>query len=72
VVQHLAEMISGGQKCDLRRFFSADQQAQMETAFAIHGTERLAPVKEALAASVTYEQLQICRAAIEARRRQVE
>ena len=72
VVQHLAEMISGGQKCDLRRFFSADQQAQMETAFAIHGTERLAPVKEALAASVTYEQLQICRAAIEARRRRVE
>jgi ATP-dependent DNA helicase RecQ len=70
VVQHLAEMISGGQKCDLRRFFTADRQAQMETAFAIHGTERLAPVKDALGAAVTYEQLQICRAAIEARRRQ--
>jgi ATP-dependent DNA helicase RecQ len=70
VVQHLADMISGGQKCDLRRFFSAEQQAQMETAFAVHGTERLAPVKEALGSAVTYEQLQICRAAIEARRRQ--
>jgi len=69
VVQHLADMISAGQKCDLRRFFTADQQAQMETAFAIQGTERLAPVKEALGSAVTYEQLQICRAAIEARRR---
>jgi len=72
VVQHLADMISGGEKCDLRRFFTADQQAQMETAFAIHGMERLAPVKEALGAAVTYEQLQICRAAVEARRRRKE
>jgi ATP-dependent DNA helicase RecQ len=72
VVQHLAEMISGGKKCDLRRFFTADEQAQMEASFAIHGTERLAPVKEALGDAVTYEQLQICRAAIEARRRRAE
>jgi len=69
VVQHLAEIIATGERCDLRRFFSADEQAEMETVFATRGMERLAIVKEAVSPSITYEQLQICRAAIEARRR---
>jgi len=69
VVQHLVENISSGQPCDLRRFFTADEQAQMETAFATLGMERMGPVKESLGAAVSYVQLQICKAAVEARKR---
>jgi ATP-dependent DNA helicase RecQ len=67
VCQHLAEMIATGKKCDPRRLFSAEQQAQMEAAFALHGIDRLAPVKAALDDSITYEHLHLCRAVIQAR-----
>ncbi|HEX8296149.1 MAG TPA: DNA helicase RecQ [Chthoniobacteraceae bacterium] len=69
VVQHLAEMIATGESCDPRRFFTAEQQAQMEAAFARYGLDRLAPVKEALPASIDYDDLNLCRAIIQARQR---
>ena len=69
VIQHLAEMIAAGHECDLRRFFTADQQARMEAAFAKLGLERLAPVMEALGDSIDYDALNVCRAAIQARLR---
>ncbi|MEA3213269.1 MAG: ATP-dependent helicase RecQ [Chthoniobacter sp.] len=72
VTQHLAEMIATGQPCDLRRFFTADEQARMEAAFARHGLERLSPVKDALGDTTTYDQLNLCRAAIQARLRAAE
>lgn len=67
VMQHLAENIAAGKPCDSRRFYTADEQARMEAAFAIHGLERLGPVKDSLGETITYGQLHICRAMIQAR-----
>jgi ATP-dependent DNA helicase RecQ len=72
VVQHLAEMIVTGHPCDARRFFSADTQARIEAAFAKHGLERLAPVRESLGPDFDYDQLNLCRALIQARLRDAE
>jgi len=69
VVQHLAEMIALGRECDPRRFFSADEQARIEAAFARHGIDRLAPVREALGATIDYDQLNLARAFVQARLR---
>src|SRR4029434_4525295 len=70
VQQHLAEMIAAGKGCDPRRFYTADEQARMEAAFAVHGIERLGPVKESLGETISYSQLHICRAFIQARLRE--
>jgi ATP-dependent DNA helicase RecQ len=70
VEQHLAEMIATGKTCDPRRFYTADEQARMEAGFAVHGIERLGPVKESLGETITYGQLHICRAFIQARLRE--
>lgn len=67
VVQHLAEMIAAGHPCDPRRFFTAEAQARMEAAFAKHGLDRLAPIRESLGMHFDYDQLNICRALIQAR-----
>jgi len=72
VVQHLAEMIVAGHPCDPRRFFTAEAQARIEAAFAKHGLERLAPVRESLGPDVDYDQLNLCRALIQARLREAE
>ena len=70
VLQHLAEVIATGKPCDPRRFYTADEQARMEAAFATHGLERLGPVKESLGETITYGQLHVCRAMIQARLRE--
>ena len=72
VLQHLAEVIATGKTCDPRRFYTAEEQARMEAAFAIHGIDRLGPVKESLGESITYGQLHVCRAMIQARIRAAE
>jgi ATP-dependent DNA helicase RecQ len=73
VVQHLAELIAAGRECDPRRFFTADEQATIEAAFARHGIDRLSPVKETLGPAISYEQLNLARAFIQARlRRQAD
>jgi len=69
IAQHLAEMIAIGKPCDPRRFFTADVQARLEAAFAQHGLERLGPVKESLGTEFGYDQLHLCRALIQARKR---
>ncbi len=70
VQQHIAELIATGQTCDPRRFYTADEQARMEAAFAVHGLDRLGPVKDSLGETITYGQLHICRAFIQARLRE--
>ena len=65
-------MIATGKPCDPRRFYTADEQARMEAAFATHGLERLGPVKESLGETITYGQLHVCRAIIQARIRESE
>ncbi len=70
VVQHLAEMIATGRECNPRRFFTADEQARIEAAFARHGLDRLAPVREALGATIDYDQLNLARAFVQARLRE--
>src|SRR5260221_2174250 len=67
VVQHLSEMIATGHPCDPRRFFTAEVQARIEAAFAKEGLIRLSPVKEALGPDFDYDQLNLCRALIQAR-----
>ena len=70
VQQHLAEMIATGKTCDPRRFYTADEKARMEAAFANHGIDRLGPVKDSLGETIAYGQLHICRAFIQARLRE--
>lgn len=69
VVQHLCEAIAAGEKCDVRRLFTSDEQAVMEAAFAREGLDKLAPVKEAVGEEISYDLLNLCRAVIQARLR---
>ena len=72
VMLHLAEMVAAGKPCDPRHFYSEKEQATMEAGFAIHGLDRLAPVKAALGDAFDYGQLHICRAFVLARQRAEE
>ncbi|MGI8838917.1 MAG: helix-turn-helix domain-containing protein, partial [Pyrinomonadaceae bacterium] len=51
---HLAECIAAGLPVDLKRLVSDSDRAQIETAIAEHGTEKLKPIRESLPESITY------------------
>lgn len=66
VVQHLARCVLSGQRFAPERIrelsgLSPEDQARVLAAFAVHGTERLKPVFEALGETISYDELHIMR-----------
>ncbi len=49
-----------------------EPRIRIEAAFAKHGLDRLAPVRESLDPDTDYDQLHLCRALIQARLRESE
>jgi ATP-dependent DNA helicase RecQ len=70
VLGHLAEAAEAGERLDLRRFVTADEQEEIEAAFARTGFGKLSAAREALGNRYEYGVLRIVRAAINAGRRQ--
>jgi ATP-dependent DNA helicase RecQ len=66
---HLATAIEAGQEVDLARLMTAEQQQQIEAAFAKTGLGNIAGAKEMLGEGVEYGLLRIYRAAKNAGRR---
>ena len=57
VESHLIECISAGLTVDISKFVSASDRAQIEKAIAVHGTEKLKPIRESLPESITYNMI---------------
>jgi len=63
IYSHLAESIEAGERLDLRRFLTANEQREIETAFAQVGFGSLGAVRERLGGRYDYDVLRIVRAA---------
>jgi ATP-dependent DNA helicase RecQ len=66
VVQHLARCVLAGQRFAPERLrelsaLTREEQAQVLTEFATHGTERLKPIFEALGETIPYDELHVMR-----------
>ena len=66
IYSHLAESVEAGERLDLRRFVTADQQKEIEQAFARTGLGSLAALRESLGNRYDYGVLRIVRAAMSA------
>ena len=66
IYSHLAESVEAGERLDLRRFVTADQEKEIEQAFARTGLGSLAAVRESLGNRYDYGVLRIVRAAMSA------
>ena len=66
VYGHLAEAIEAGERLDLRRFLTAEEQKEIEAVFAEAGFGSLAAVRERLGGRYDYGVLRIVRAAKQA------
>ena len=69
IYSHLAESVEAGERLDLRRFLTADQEKEIEEAFARTGFGSLGPVRESLGNRYDFGLLRIVRAVINANRR---
>src|SRR2546430_6189355 len=66
IYSHLAESIEAGERMDLRRVLTADEQKEIETGFAEMGFGSLGAVRERLGGRYDYGVLRIVRAANQA------
>lgn len=57
IESHLIDCVRGGHEIDIRQFVSVEERAQIETAIAEHGTEKLKPIHDSLPDSITYNMI---------------
>ncbi|HEV7396608.1 MAG TPA: RecQ family ATP-dependent DNA helicase [Pyrinomonadaceae bacterium] len=51
---HLADCVRAGLEVDVSQFVASDERSQIEKAIALHGIDKLKPIREALPESITY------------------
>ncbi len=66
ITTHLSGIIAAGEPFDLETIMTQEQREEIAAAFAKHGPERLGPIKEDLGPEITYEQLHLYRAVLQA------
>ena len=59
VLDHLSKQIMLGKKIDISSLVSSEKRDEIEKAIAIHGAEKLGPLKNELPESFTYEEIKL-------------
>ncbi len=62
VTQHIVQSIESGEPVEASLLVAPNRMSEIERAFREHGEDYLGPIKAALPADFTYEELHLCRA----------
>jgi ATP-dependent DNA helicase RecQ len=69
IESHLEECLRAGLPVDVSRLVSPEVRKQIESAIDEHGTERLKPIRESLPESITYNQIRLVVADMQAKQK---